>query len=148
MAGEALAFHFSVTFGASPLDPEASFVEVSGVSAEMETESVTEGGRNDFIHRLPKPVKHPSLVLRRGLAPMDSPLVTWCRETLERGLALPIEPRDLQVRLLDRAGETLRQWAFRNAYPVKWEVDAFNSQRNELAMERVELAYSNSVREK
>ena len=32
----------------------------------MEIETVVEGGENRFVHRLPKPVKHPNLVLKRG----------------------------------------------------------------------------------
>ena len=33
---------------------------------------MVEGGENRFVHRLPKPVKHPNLVLKRGLATTSS----------------------------------------------------------------------------
>ncbi|SEL38222.1 conserved hypothetical phage tail region protein [Roseateles sp. YR242] len=142
------AFHFAVTFGAvHTRHPEAAFQEISGLGAEMETEAVVEGGRNDYVHFLPKPVKHPRLVLKRGMADKTSAWVNWCKSTLEVGLAKKIRPRVLRIVLMDREGQIIRQWSVTNAYPVKWEVDPFNSQRNELAMERIELVYASSMRD-
>ena len=142
------AFYFRVEFGAktgaggnsSPAD--TSFLEVSGLNAEMELEPVPEGGENRFTHQLPKGVKFPKLSLKRGIAGLDSPLVKWCRETLEGGFVKPITPMPLTVRLLDRTGGPLRTWSIVNAYPVRWEVEGFNSTKNEIAIEKIELSYN------
>ncbi|WAC71480.1 phage tail protein [Roseateles sp. SL47] len=143
------AFHFAVTFASMQVrHAEAAFQEASGLSSEMETEAVAEGGRNDYVHFLPKPVKHPRLVLKRGMADLASIWVKWCKATLEGGLSQRIEPLDLRVALMAREGQIVRQWLLTRAYPVKWDVDAFNSQRNELAMERIELVYASSKRDK
>jgi phage tail-like protein len=142
-----VAFHFAVTFGATPPAVDGAFQEVSGISPEMETEAVPEGGENRFVHQLPKAVKNSKLTLKRGVADLDSPLVSWCRAVLEGGLVRPIVPKVVHVFLLDGAGLPLRAWSFANAYPVRWEVEAFNSTKNELALEKIELSYAYSKRE-
>ncbi|RZI58244.1 MAG: phage tail protein [Rubrivivax sp.] len=140
------AFHFAVTFGANAKDADGAFREVTGLGPEMETESVVEGGQNAFVHQLPKAVKHPKLVLSRGIATMESRLLLWCQSVLEGGLAQPIFPKQLHVFLLDEQGGPLRVWSVQNAYPVKWSVEAFQATRNEVAIERIELAYAGSSR--
>lgn len=142
-----VAFHFAVSFGIPAQDPDCAFSEVSGIEAEMETETVVEGGENRFVHQLPKAVKHPRLVLKRGVAPYTSRLVTWCRNVLEGGLATPIVPKLLHVALLDEKGLPLRMWSFDHAWPVKWDVEAFGSKKNEVALEKIELSYRYSQRE-
>lgn len=142
-----VAFHFSVGFGIPLPDADCSFSEVSGISAEMDTETVVEGGENRFVYQLPKGIKHPHLVLKRGVGPITSRLVTWCRNVFEGGLAQPVQPKLMLVGLLDGAGLPLRVWSFANAWPVKWEVDAFSSTKNEVAIEKVELSYLYSKRE-
>ena len=140
------AFHFAVTFGTQPKDSDGAFREVSGIAPELETETVVEGGVNNFVHVLPKAVKHPKLVLRRGVAPVDSRLVAWCMSVLEGGLVKPIYPKQLHVFLLDEQGSALRAWSIDRAYPVKCEIEAFQSTKNEVAMEKIELAYAFSRR--
>lgn len=140
------AFHFTVAFDAASRDADGSFQEVSGIGAEMETESVVEGGENRFVHQLPKAVKHTRLVLKRGVAPFGSRLVTWCREVLEGDLSQPLKPRTMHVHLLDEKGEPLRSWSFENAIPVKWDVEPFHSSKNEVALEKIELTYLLSKR--
>jgi phage tail-like protein len=119
---------------------------VSGIGTQMETESVVEGGENRYVHTLPKSVKHSNLVLKRGIASLTSPLVIWCKATLEAGLAIPVMTQLILVSLLDESGLPLRVWTFENAYPVQWEVDPFNSTKNEVALEKVTLCYTGSMR--
>jgi phage tail-like protein len=142
-----VAFHFAVSFGAAPPAVDGSFQEVSGIAPEIETEPVAEGGENRFVHQLPKAVKNSKLMLKRGVAGLESPLVKWCRDVLEGGLVKPISPKVVHVFLLDGSGTPLRAWSFANAYPVRWEVEPFNSTKNELALEKIELSYAYSKRE-
>jgi phage tail-like protein len=140
------AFYFQVDFFSPYGKGDTSFQEVSGISSEMETEEVVEGGENRYVHRLPKSVKHPKLVLKRGIATMNSPLVTWCKSVLEAGFIASIIPLPLLVFLLNEDKVPIRAWGFANAYPVKWEVDPFNSTKNEVAIEKIELSYTYSNR--
>lgn len=143
-----VAFQFSVGIGqTSSALRDTSFREVSGIGPELELEPVPEGGENRFVHMLPKAMKHPKLVLKRGIAAYKSPLVIWCKKVLEGGLAEPIQPELVRVSLLNETGAILRTWSFANAYPVHWEVDGFNATRNEVALERIDLSYAYSTRE-
>jgi len=140
------AFYFKVTFwGARGSD--TSFQEVSGISSEVETEDVVEGGENRYVHRLPKTVKHQHLVLKRGISSADSPLITWCQNTLEK-FTVPIKLQTIDVQLLNESGSPLMTWSFYDAYPVKWEVESFNSTKNEVAIEKIEFSYTYSERQK
>ena len=83
---------------------DASFQEVSGIEAKFNTEDVTEGGENRFVHRLPKPASYSNLVLKRGIVSVTSFLVEWVGQTVGSGLSLPIVPQNILVTLLG-AGE-------------------------------------------
>ncbi len=140
------AFYFKVVFGNSANSPDASFQDVSGITSEITTDDVVEGGENRFVHKLPRGVKHSNLELKRGIAPSTSPLVSWCQSVFEGGFTLAIQPQTIRVYLLNEKAQPLRGWVFVNAYPVKWEVESFNSTKNEVAIEKIAFSYSYSKR--
>lgn len=133
-----LAFHFKVEFGSSPLDADIYFQEVNGLSAEVATEELREGGVNDHVHRLPTGIKHGNLVLKRGYA-ANSEVGRWCRSALED---FDFNPVDVSVVLLDETHQPLVKWTFTKAYPLKWSISDFSAQQNTLAIESLELAYA------
>lgn len=134
------AFYFKVVI---PGFSDTSFQDVSGLERELETEDVVEGGENGFIHRLPTKMKHQRLVLKRGITTRESGLVTWCKNILENGgFVNKIEPKMLQVLLMDGNGNAVRTWDFYRAYPVKWSVDGLNSSESKLAIETIEMSYT------
>jgi phage tail-like protein len=140
-------FYFRVTvLGAGALVAEAtgvdaSFREVSGITAEFDTEPVAEGGENRFVHRLPRPASYPPLVLRRGVVTRDSFFAEWVGQTVGSRLVLPIIPQHLLVTLLDAEGDPLVAWGFVNAWPLRWETDALDSMSNEVLTETMEFSY-------
>ncbi|ALT76859.1 MAG: phage tail protein [Burkholderiaceae bacterium] len=139
-----VAFAFKVEFFGLPEAGSAvqsSFQEVSGLEQSLETEDVAEGGENRFIHQLPAAPKARRLKLKRGLIDRQSPFVKWCRKVLEGGLNEPIKLASVKVQLINAAGDPLLVWWCRNAYPVRWDIDPFNSTSNEAAIEQIELAY-------
>lgn len=140
------AFHFKVVFSATRGRFDTSFQEVSGIGSELETEDVVEGGENRYVHRLPTKVKHPKLVLKRGIAEINSPLVRWCRSIFEGDFIEPIAPKPVLVFLLNEQRVPIRAWFFANAYPVGWEMESLNSTKNEVAIEKIELSYTYSNR--
>ena len=139
------AFYFKLVFANAP-EKDTSFQEVSGIGSEIDFLETVEGGENRFVYRLPKGVKHPLLSLKRGIADLNSPLVKWCKAVLEGDFVKPIETQEVKVYLLDENHNPLRGWSFAHAYPVKWEIDSFNSTKNEVAIETVELSYNYSDR--
>jgi len=140
-----VSFYFSLSFAGTKGQFDASFKEVSGIAMEMHQEEVLEGGSNSFQHRVPASTKLSNLVLKRGFLPKDSPLAKWCIDTLEGGLDKPIRTKNIAVSLLNENAEPIRTWTFTDAWPVKWNVDNFNSINNEFVVERLEFAY-NSVK--
>ncbi len=140
------AFYFSVKFSATGELSDTSFQEVSGISSELETESYTEAGENGFTYVLPKAVKHTRLVLKRGIADITSPLVQWCRSVMDYEFAQPIQTMSILVSLMNEDKIPIRAWSFIDAYPIKWEIDPFNSTKNDVAIEKIELFYKYSER--
>jgi len=139
-----VAFSFSVSFGDTTND--TSFQEVSGITSEISTEDVVEGGENRFVHKLPKGIKRGNLELKRGIAPLSSQLVTWCKSVLESDFSAAIVPKDITVNLLDEENNPVRSWNFVAAFPIKWDVEGFNSTKNEIAIEKIVLSYTYSTR--
>lgn len=134
-----VGFHFKVEFGLAGLaDADFRFQEVGGLSAEIPTEELAEGGENRFTHRLPGRAKYGNLILKRGLF-VDSKLVSWVRDAVEN---FKFEPTDVLVTLLNEKHEPLRAWNFPKAYPVKWTFSDLKAQESGLVVETLELAYT------
>ena len=98
------------------------------------------------VHVLPKAARHPNLTLKRGIAGRDAELVRWCKAALEGGLTQAVETHDLHLTLRNEKGEVVAAWAVENAYPVKLQVGSFDAMKNEMAIEKIEIAYSEMSR--
>jgi len=133
-----VGFHFKVEFtGIDVKQNDHQFQSVSGLSVEMETEEITEGGEWRFKHSLPVRTKYQNLILKRGLL-KDSGIIEWCRNALE---GFEITPVDLVVKLLNENHEPLLTWNVVQAWPKKWSVTDFNAEQNSLVIETLELQY-------
>jgi phage tail-like protein len=139
-------FHFSVDFlGVPDLkdDKEHRFQEVSGLSFEVETDVLREGGENRFEYKLPKRVKYPNLVLKRGLLPKAA-LKKWFDSALSTYFTVAVydfKPADLVISLMDEADQPVATWSVVQAYPLKWSISDFKATENTVAVETIELAY-------
>ncbi|NSL86351.1 phage tail protein [Chitinophaga solisilvae] len=139
-----VSFHFKVEFGfkeelhgVASNKSDIMFQSVAGLSTEIVTEMIKEGGENRFEHELPVRTKFPNLVLKRGLI-KDSSLIKWCLNTFEH---LEIRPVDLEVKLLNEKHEPLVTWAVKQAWPKKWAVEDLNAQESKVLVESLELRY-------
>ena len=142
-----VGFYFKVEFsGIETKMNDHQFQSVSGLSVDLETEEIAEGGENRFKHKIPVRTKFPNLVLKRGML-MDSGVIEWCKEAL---LNYNFKPVDLTVSLLVKDtdtltsgnGKPLQTWNIVHAYPVKWNVGDFNAEENKLVIETLELSYN------
>jgi phage tail-like protein len=115
--------------------PIAYFTEVSGLSAEIETMTYNEGGRNDYVHKLPTRMKHPNLVLKRGVTDVKD-LQQWLQESF-----MGPDRKEITLTMYNEQLETIRRWSFKNAYPVKWTGPQFNSSQNTVATEALEIVH-------
>lgn len=133
-----MAFYFEVEITGCGKIP---FKEISGLTSEMELETVREGGNNDFEYKLPKQVKHSNLVMKGALNIVNVNFVTWISNTLYSSLAKPVNMRDITISLLDKEGAPIYTWVCTKAYPVKWEAEALDAEKNSVLIESVEFAY-------
>jgi phage tail-like protein len=147
------AFHFKVEFlGVSGMDKdeEHRFQDVTGLSFEIETEPLKEGGENRFEYKLPKRTKYPNLVLKRGLL-TGSAILDWMNSAMNTFYTMVVydfKPADIMITLLDEADKPVAIWNVVQAYPLKWSVSDFKSTENAVVVETIELAYQYFERKK
>ena len=143
-----VSFYFRVDFDDQKLKAETSFQSVTGLSVDMQTESLKEGGENRFEHILPVRTKYNPLILKRGLL-KDSEMLKWCMDAI---LDFDIRPMDILINLLHvkrsdpqkppEGSEPLMTWKVINAWSKKWSISEFNAEQNSMAIESLELNYS------
>ncbi len=133
-----VGFHFRVEFNLpNGQSGEIHFQEVSGLSKEMQTEELIEGGENRFLYRLPKGTKYANLVLKRGMKP-KSDVVKWVKDAIDD---FDFQPATVTVLLLNEEHKPLVKWEFVKAFPVKWSTSDLKAQENAVAIETLELNY-------
>ena len=124
-------FHFKVEFGSNGSENDFLFQEVVGLSAEITTEEVREGGLNEYSFKLPTGVKYGNLVLKRGMF-NDSDVARWCRKPIEN---FQFERTTVKVTLLNEEHNNLASWDFTGVYPLKWSISDFKAQDNAIVVE-------------
>ena len=132
-----VSFHFRVEVIGLLSDKDTRFAEAGGLSLEITTEEVPEGGENRFAQRYPGLAKYPDLVLKRGML-VKSAIFNWIRDCLE---GVTVEPKNVDVILLNENHEPLVTWHVVNAFPVKWGVSDFNATGNTVVIETLQFAY-------
>lgn len=126
---------------------DATFQEVTGISAKMQSEEIKEGSENRFTHNVPGRVRYENLVLKRGLVVWPSDFGNWCKKTLQAGDLSTIsnaklEAKTIMLELLDPSNnKPIMSWSFVNALPLKWDLTELNTQDNAIAIETLTLTY-------
>ena len=142
-------FYFSVRFvgGLATLASltDSSFKEVSGLEMKVDTETITEGGVNNYLWKVPKPTEYSNLVLKRGVSPQVSLISTWVKSTMGSVLSSTISPITVIVLLMNEKSIPLSGWACMNAFPVKWKISEFDSMKNEVVIEELEFSYTHFI---
>jgi phage tail-like protein len=135
-------FHFKVEVQGLANDSDVRFTEVGGLSVEVSTEEVAEGGENRFTQKFPTRAKYPELVLKRGVL-VESEITKWIRGCVEQFTIEPnaIKPKDIFIKLLNAEHQPLLTWHVIGAYPTKWAVNDLNSSANTVAVETLQLFY-------
>lgn len=128
-----MAFNFAIEIEGLTV---GGFSEVIGLSGKLELETYVEGGVNHHIHRFPKQMDYPNLVLVRGLTERDD-LWKWY-EDVTRG---KIRLQNGTIILKDSQQSKVIAWNFKKAYPVAWEGPQLNANGSEVAFERMELVH-------
>lgn len=136
-----LGFRFGVFFFVGGLVPnplDIRFQRVSGLSAEVQTTPIAEGGQNLYTQRVPERVEYGNLALERGLV-VGSPL------NLEFNAAMSLfkfAPSNVMVVLFAEDKTPLAAWMFFKAFPVKWATSDLNADDKGVVVDTMELAYT------
>jgi phage tail-like protein len=117
------------------------FSECTGLEIELETEEYREGGQNDFVHRFVGAARHPSLVLKHGLSPIDG-LWGWHQDVASGR----IRRRNGTIYLLNQAQVPVLWWHFREALPLKWTGPDLRAATSAVAFESIELTHRGLTR--
>lgn len=121
----------------------AGFSECSGLQAEIEALSYSEGGVNGFEHQFWGRTKYPRLVLKRGLTQIDG-LWSWYWEVAQG----TVQRRNGTIYLLDPQHTPRLAWHFIQALPVKWTGPELRADSATVAFESVELVHRGLTWEK
>jgi phage tail-like protein len=133
-----VAFFFNVKFtGVSDDEQDAQFQSVSGLTVEMQVETIKEGGENRFEHTLPIRSKYTNLVLKRGIV-KDTKVIKWFLDTFAN---MEIRPADLTITLLNKDQQPLITWNVVQAWPKKWAVEDLSAMESKLLIESLEMQY-------
>ena len=132
-----VSFHFRVEVLGLSSDNDTRFAEAGGLSLEVTTEEVAEGGENRFLQRYPVQPKYSDLVLKRGML-VQSAVFDWVKDCLDGD---QVEPKNVDVTLLNEEHEPLMTWHVINAYPIKWGISDFNATGNTVLLETLTFAY-------
>ena len=137
-----LSHRFGVLFLAGGFIPnpiDIRFQKVSGVSTEVQLETINEGGQNLYAHRLPKKMSYNNLVLERGYVTMPSLLNLEFNVAFSR---FKFYPSNVLVTKFNESGTPIGAWLFIRAYPVKWSMSDLDAHANAVAIDTMELAYT------
>lgn len=112
------------------------FTKLTGLSSEIEVESVREGGVNGYVRQFPGQARQGKLTLEHGLA-LAPTLWNWHYQATQ-GV---IQRKNGTILLLDERSMPRTMWTFRNAFPSRWTGPEFDASSSEIAFESVELVH-------
>ena len=144
-----VAFYFQVNFQrmGGP-NFRASFLEAGGLSWDLGKKVYR--GNNGSFQAVPTGLTYPTnMTLKRPLGPMSGSLAKWLKECHDFISSArkdkdkkAVMTYDIVIHLMDKDGQPQASWQCINAYPMKWNLGNFASDKSEMAIETIELAYA------
>ena len=131
------AFRFKVDFHLLGSVIPIHCSELSGLSVNVETETVKEGGQNQYIQKLPNHPQYNNLVLKKAMD-VDMALARWIIKAIAD---FDFSPVTITVSMLNEKQKPMLSWMIWGAYPVKWEASGLQADQSSLAIETLEMAY-------
>lgn len=131
------AFHFKVTIGATD-GLNGVFEEVSGLESETQVIEYRQGNSKLYSpSKMPGITKVGNVTLKHGVFSDGDSFWEWYRSI---GLNT-IQRQTVVIELLDEKEATTMKWTLTNAWPTKISGTDLKSERNEVAVNTIELAY-------
>jgi phage tail-like protein len=134
-------FCFSLQIKALGIErAQAYFKSIKGLTSESEVIDYKEGGHNTGVRRLPGPAKWPNLVLQQGFTGPPWKLLDWRKKWMADNRE-KLKRLDGIIYALGPDMKPIWQCTFTRGWPIKWVGPEFDSAKNELAIETLEIAH-------
>jgi phage tail-like protein len=122
----------------------ASFARVQLTAAIVPVVEYRDGNDPANSRRLAGLNDFEPLVLQKGVTQDSIALFEWFKLVQDGKLAEA--KRAVAVVLLDRKGEPVARWEFRNAWPGRYDGPNLDAAKNEVALERLEIVHEGMER--
>jgi phage tail-like protein len=120
--------------------PLGTWAKIEGLGFSHEVTKYREGGVNGYMHNIVGPVTYDNVRLSRPVD-SDSMLISiWLAANLVK-----IVPQTMSITALDSAGTEVTTWNLAGVVPVKWQGPSLDIFGNQVAMETLEIAYSEMI---
>jgi phage tail-like protein len=129
-----LAPFFTLTIDSYDLGP---WTECSGVSFEVKTESVEEGGSFLTASRIPVRVTYQTVKLTRVVNRDSARLAAWFA-----GLAGQLRPTTAEIAVLSPDHAPVAKWSLTGVIPVRYSGPSLTAGATKAATETLELSFS------
>jgi phage tail-like protein len=121
--------------------PYGIFTECDLPVIEWETQPITEGGLNSYVHQLLGPRKVSSITFKNGVSAGN--LVAWYLDVMN-GVFPATSGKELRravtVILLNSLKKPVMTWQIENALPVEWRGPQLKTSENSVAGQSMKLA--------
>ncbi len=112
----------------------AGFSEIGGLTSESDVIEYREGNEDITVRKLPGLRKFSNITLKRGYT--DSLDLWKWRQTVMQGKT---ERKSGTIILQNESRQPALKWAFKEAWPNKWEGPSLNAKTNDAAIESLEI---------
>jgi len=127
-------FYFMVTFNGVDIP----FQEVTGLESETQAIEYRQGQGSGFSTiQMPGLAKGNNVVLKNGTISNNTTFWNWYSQVKMN----TIQRQNVQIKLLDEAGQTTMSWELLNAWPAKISGTELKSDETEVTIEMIELAH-------
>lgn len=113
-----------------------SFTEVKGLTVQRDVVEYWEGGENTRHHKLVGATRWTNIQLLQGSSDSTA-LFEWIKKAVDG----TIERKNGSIMALDRKGDVVARWNFRNAWPCRYQGPDFRGGVSQIAIELIELAH-------
>lgn len=135
MGEPALSLTYKVTIdGVIPL---GTWSKIEGLGFSHEVKEYREGGVNGYMHKLVGPVKFDNVRMSRPVDSESFLISIWLAANLVK-----VVPQTMAITAMDSAGNEITTWNLAGVVPVKWQGPSLDINGNQVAMETLELAYT------
>ena len=135
MGEPALTLSYKVTIdGVIPL---GTWSKIEGLGFSFDIKEYREGGVNGYMHKIVGPLKYDNVRLSRPVDSDSMLLYIWLSANL-----VAVVPQTMSITALNSEGQEVTTWNLSGVVPVKWQGPSLDYAGNQIAMETLEIAYS------